>query len=135
MPLAVTFAYKFVSDDGPLRRLADKALKRELRSKAAEVLQEARASIHKGGRSAPGHPFTSQSGATKRLLGMRVGKRTAFVGFRADMRPAEQKGGKGKRQVRVVPNILEHGSRRMAPRPVLEPALERVKSHPWKGKL
>jgi hypothetical protein len=129
-------ALKFKAAYSAIRKQAAMALRKELDARAQEVLDEARASIVKGGgSSSPGHPFHSQRGATKRLLKKRVGRRTAFVGFGRGKATVDKRTGKKIRPARAVPNILEHGSRRMAPRPVLEPALERVKDHPFRSML
>ncbi len=115
-----------------------KVLRSELEEKAKAVLAEARAMVTKGpGASAPGHPFRSHRGVAKRLLKYKVSKsgRDAFVGFKRETAKEDKKTGKKIKPQRVLPNILEHGSRRMAPRPVLEPALERVKDHPWRSML
>ena len=134
MPL-IAVALKYVEMSRKLRAQVRKALRSEMAGKAKAVLAEARAMITRGGVSAPGHPFKSQSGATKRLLGMTVTGNNAYVGFRRGKVTVDKKTGKKIRPARAVPNILEHGSRRMAPRPVLEPALERVKGHPWRSLL
>lgn len=135
MPL-VAVAVRFKASYDEINREIDRAIKRELTAKAKEVLTEARASIRSSKQhSSPGHPFASRTGATKRLLGMKVGKRTAFVGFKREKPTRDKKTGRDVKPARVVPNILEHGSRRMAARPVLEPALERVRNSPWRGTL
>jgi len=131
MPL-IAFALEFKEAYDQIQKEVDRVTRRELREKAKAVLAEARRSIEKGaGHSSPGSPFKSKTGATKKLLGMTVSKRTAFVGFRREKAKTDKKTGKKLRPARAVPNILEHGSRKMDPRPVLEPALERVKSHPF----
>lgn len=130
--LAVALEFKAAYDR--IEKEAERAQRRALKQAAAAVLREARSSIKKSAAaSAPGHPFKSKTGATKKLLGSRVGKRTAFVGYRQGkvISTTNKKG----RTARAVPNILEHGAGHMAARPVLEPALERAKekAHPFRG--
>jgi len=135
MPM-IAIAFRFKAAYDQLQRAADRALRRELRARAKKVKTAAKASITKSPQSsAPGHPFKSKSGATKRLLGAKVSKRTAFVGFRKGKAKRDKKTGKKIRPARAVPNILEHGSREVAARPVLEPALERTKRSPFRSRL
>jgi hypothetical protein len=153
MPL-IAFALQFKAAYDQIQKEVDRVTRRELREKAKAVLGEARSIWRKSGSpissltnvgkrdahgrflkatrvtSQGGEAPVSRRGVTKKLLGMRIGKRSAFVGYRKGKAGKNQKGA-----ARAVPNILEHGSRKMDPRPVLEPALERVKSHPFKGVL
>lgn len=130
--LAIRYAYQ--QYDRQLKREAAKALRSSLKAKAVDVLEAAKDLI--GGKSevpsSPGSPFISKTGRTKRSLGMKVGKRTAYVGFRA-VKARSRKSGKAV--MRSHANILEHGARHMAARPVLEPALERARKSPFRGLL
>jgi len=137
MPM-IAVALKFVAEYKVIKKQIAKALKAELTEKAKLVLAEAKGMVPKSaGSSGPDHPFHSHRGVARKLLKYKVSKsgRSAFVGFKREKAKEDKKTGKKIKPMRVLPNVLEHGSRRMAPRPVLEPALERVKSHPWRTML
>ena len=149
MPLiAVAVRIKMATRE--LRRQVDKAMKSELKSKAQEVQREAKASIRgKGGApSTAGQPFKSYTGRARASIKTKIGRsaRTTYVGF-TPVPQVQSRGVKGRR-IKVIDtktgraktvqyaNILEHGAKHMEPRPVLEPAVERVASRGlWKSRL
>lgn len=138
MPLVAMYLYR--SLDGALRKEAGKVLKSALKTRALQLRNVARSLIGKrGAGSAPGQPFSSFTGRARASLKIKVGQTAAstFVGF-TPVRRLVTRSRKGKRVWATgktgYANLLEHGTRRMAARPVLQPALEQVKTgSPFRG--
>jgi len=95
-----------------LRKKVRRARKIWLKESAKEVQREAKQSIRKGRiTSKPGDPPIGKKGDLKRSIRYKVGRQDAWIG------PTRPLGSHA--------NILEQGTRRVAARPFMGPALER----------
>jgi hypothetical protein len=103
----------------------DRAKRRNLRRQSRDVHRRAKRLIkRRKSASLPGDPFHSKSGNARRSLRYKVGRSTAWIG--------------GTMPKGAHLPLLKHGTKRMEPRPVLEPALEASRAampEIWKNSL
>jgi len=133
MPL-IALALQFEAMYEKIEKEIGRVQRRELMERAKQMMAAVKASIKpkSAGRSAPGSPFRSHTGNAKRSLRYKVGMKGdgnayALLGY---TRP------NGSHAHLLETTGRNRGRRgKMAPRPTLEPALERNARSPFRARL